>query len=112
MTTYAVTLWLTVKGPGFDTNFDDVVAQYAAIEQASDALLDCAWSLDDKDAHGDVEVEATVTGESASVALQSVVGAVITAVERAGAHAVAWDVAVPGVVYRLANEDVTTIDAA
>lgn len=111
---FAVTMWLTVKGPDRAAHFEDVVGRYADIESDHDGLLDCAWSLDDKEAHGDVEVELTVAApnEAAAVALAN--ASVRAAIQRAGGYTPGWDDAVPdlAVVYRLANEEVTVLDAA
>lgn len=104
---FAVLIPLRVQGPSRAAHFMLVADCYAELEAEDDRLLDSAWSLDDGDDSGDVDVELTVAADDEATAFELASSSVRSAIHHAGGLTPGWGERVPAldaVVYRIRDE--------
>jgi hypothetical protein len=116
MTSFAVTLRLTVKGPDEVRrfHFERVIDRYAALEAADAHLLDCSWSYAERDVSADVEVDLTVEAADEATAYEVASASVRSAIHEAEGSTPGWGERPSdpsAIVYRLTDEAVTLIPA-
>ncbi|MBV9097617.1 MAG: hypothetical protein JO079_06140 [Frankiaceae bacterium] len=86
MTTFAVTLHLTVEGPDElrRDHFERVTDAYAALEAIDARLLDCSWGYADRGDHGEIDVDLTVVAKDKASAFELASAAAWSAIHDAG----------------------------
>ncbi len=113
MTTYSVTVRLTVVGPDRAAHFERVVDRYGSLERQHDDLLDCGWGFSDLDSTSEVDIAITVREDDERAAWGIATSSIRTAIHAAGGFTPSWDEhtapTVDAVAYRLSDEGVSVL---
>ena len=116
MTTFAVTLHLTVEGPDGRRrdHFERVTDAYAALEAADARLLDCSWGYADRRGYGEIDLDLTVVAEDKAGAFEVASAAAWSAIHAAGgvtAGSAERSQGSADVAYRMTDEAVALVVA-